>query len=596
MNSELAPQDSYGSVIRSSEWLKTTPFEHTSRNVPHNYFIQRLIQERWLFEGDSLCFPVLLTIAIHYDGREQELLRTFESCILQSALRFNILVVAGDRERLHSACNGIDQRLQQTPFLAVNFKGRIFFSESVDGAKDGTFLGDFLVCIKSGDVFHPSFVTSFYLEVRDSRYPAAVYLWNEMVVAFDPKPKVLRFIRKPDLERYTLFHLNYISYNFAFQTSLLRGFPNFDFVFRKNDGHLFLLFALKSEENRFTTIPQYLFVRDSIHVHQNRDLVEPFLKNYREYFQAFDLTLELIDDPSFYRLVPDKKPDTVSVIIPFRDKPELTCRAVLSVLDQRMDAFVEIILVNNQSRWDSIEHIARFVETHQVEKKIIRFVNYDRPFNHSAECNLGAGEARGDCLVFFNNDAELKSPDALVQMAAWSLLPGIGTVGLHIINGEGATVSAGIAPCLTSSKEFAAIMAECEEEDFSFYNRETWGNSFACAATSRETFDSVGLLDEVNFPVGYNDVDYNMRCRRAGLSNIFLGSLSAVHVPAVSRGASDELYQKILLQRRFPEILSASLYQLEIEKRPLRNDRQKISFKGKLKKLLGKTFQKLAAC
>ena len=36
----------------------------------------------------------------------------------------------------------------------------------------------------------------------------------------------------------------------------------------------------------------------------------------------------------------------------------------------------------------------------------VRFVPYDKPFNFSDKCNLGAEAATGDRLIFFNDDVE----------------------------------------------------------------------------------------------------------------------------------------------------------------------------------------------
>jgi GT2 family glycosyltransferase len=103
---------------------------------------------------------------------------------------------------------------------------------------------------------------------------------------------------------------------------------------------------------------------------------------------------------------------------------------------------------------------------------------------------------------------------------------------------------------------------ESQDIEFANLNRETWGNSFACAAISKEKFEMVGPLDEVDFPNGYNDVDYSMRCRKAGLVNMYLGTVSVYHKPGVSRGRYDEIHQKIILRRKFPEIVSEGLLQL----------------------------------
>jgi hypothetical protein len=60
----------------------------------------------------------------------------------------------------------------------------------------------------------------------------------------------------------------------------------------------------------------------------------------------------------------------------------------------------------------------------------------------------------------------------------------------------------------------------------------------------------------------YNDVQYSARCHRASLVNMYLGTKIVIHSPGTSRGRSDEVYQKILLKRQFPELAHESLFQL----------------------------------
>ena len=41
--------------------------------------------------------------------------------------------------------------------------------------------------------------------------------------------------------------------------------------------------------------------------------------------------------------------------------------------------------------------------------------------------------------------------------------------------------------------------------------------TFACALIDRAVFDAIGGLDEENLPVAFNDTDFCLRAREAGL-------------------------------------------------------------------------------
>ena len=53
-----------------------------------------------------------------------------------------------------------------------------------------------------------------------------------------------------------------------------------------------------------------------------------------------------------------------------------------------------------------------------------RIVPFDRPFNFSAACNAGAAAARGELLLFLNNDIEVIEPDWLDELVRWAERPG----------------------------------------------------------------------------------------------------------------------------------------------------------------------------
>ena len=199
--------DSYEQVLRGSEWLKRMPFEHAVRYIPHDHFLLRLLQERALFIEGSFASIPQVTLVILADNNSIKFQRTLESCLLQSAHCFRILIASHDPEILAQAQFQCQDRLGRSPFLRRDFIDRISYSEFVyDGVKRSAFSGGYLVAVRSGDVLHPSCVASVYLELNRSSGRADVCLWNEMHVAFATDVQVVKFLRKPLFEPYTFFH------------------------------------------------------------------------------------------------------------------------------------------------------------------------------------------------------------------------------------------------------------------------------------------------------------------------------------------------------------------------------------------------------
>ena len=58
----------------------------------------------------------------------------------------------------------------------------------------------------------------------------------------------------------------------------------------------------------------------------------------------------------------------------------------------------------------------------------------------------------------------------------------------------------------------------------------------ACLMIEKEIYEEVGGMDEVNFKVAYNDVDFCLRVLEAGYRNIFTPYAEMYHHESVSRG------------------------------------------------------------
>ena len=96
----------------------------------------------------------------------------------------------------------------------------------------------------------------------------------------------------------------------------------------------------------------------------------------------------------------------VSIVIPFKDRPELLRNCLCSLRLSTYRRF-EVILVNNGSEEPRTQRYLWHLEG----RRSLRLVDCPGPFNFSRLCNEGARRATGDHLLFLNNDTEVLTPD-----------------------------------------------------------------------------------------------------------------------------------------------------------------------------------------
>lgn len=257
------------------------------------------------------------------------------------------------------------------------------------------------------------------------------------------------------------------------------------------------------------------------------------------------------------RVAPAEPAASVSVVLMYRDRPELTIEAVRSVLAQRFNGVIELVLVDNNSTESTMRMLDAELDGLDERVRVIRLFA-PGAFNHSAQAALAADAASGEVLLWLNNDARLLQPDAIDQLARWARLPRVASVGVAMVDATGAVVGGGMRARRLPGAEFNSPVEEASGADAA-HARETIGNTFACAAVSAAAWRALGGLDAARFPAGYNDVDYCLRAVAQGWTHINLGHVHVHHAVGASRAKQDEIQQKAWLRMQHPWTLLHAL-------------------------------------
>jgi GT2 family glycosyltransferase len=251
---------------------------------------------------------------------------------------------------------------------------------------------------------------------------------------------------------------------------------------------------------------------------------------------------EVLDEklPFFFR-VKRKIKDTplVSIVIPFRDKPDLLATCVNSILDHSTWENYEIIAISNNSRSSET-----FSLIHQLEQKSPRFrcIEFNEEFNFSRVVNFGVTQSNGEYLIILNNDVEVISWDWIESLLEHAQRKEVGAVGAKLLYPNNTIQHAGIIIGLGGYAGHAHKQLPINYPGYFNLLHKIHNVSAvtgACFMISREKYDSINGFDEVNFKIAYNDVDFCLRLREKGLLNVFTPYAELYHYESISRGYED---------------------------------------------------------
>jgi GT2 family glycosyltransferase len=248
----------------------------------------------------------------------------------------------------------------------------------------------------------------------------------------------------------------------------------------------------------------------------------------------------------------------VSIIIPFKDKPELLYACVDSILQKTTYRSFEIILVSNNS---SDEVVANVRDRYSTQDTIQLYV-YNIPFNYAAINNWAVSHTVGTYIVFLNNDTELISPNWLESLLSYAKLTEVGAVGVRLYYPDDTIQHAGIHIDPSHEVVHTALGWTKEEMRTSGIDigvRECSAVTAACLMIKKNVFIDAGMFDEKRFPVDYNDVDLCFRLRSIGYRIMYIPSVELYHYESISRG---KWSQMTLAQRQTSHIAKHMMWRL----------------------------------
>lgn len=228
---------------------------------------------------------------------------------------------------------------------------------------------------------------------------------------------------------------------------------------------------------------------------------------------------------------------TVSIIIPTRDRVDLLRPCVESIL-RSATAYpgdLELLIVDN----DSAEEATRDYFAGLANRPQVRIIPAPGPFNWSAINNAAAGKARGEVLIFLNNDTVVLTDDWCVELAANVMRNDVGAAGARLLYAKGTIQHGGVVLGIEGVADHEAVGEVPQLGGYfgrSHLLRTAAAVTGACLATRRSLFEQVGGFDEAGLKVEFNDVDYCLKLRQAGYRVVYNPFAVLYHFESESRG------------------------------------------------------------
>jgi len=488
-------------------------------------------------------YSPLISIAVPAYQTPVEFLRQMiESLIVQTYSNWELCIVnaSPDNEEMQKVLAEYSAGDSRVRFC--NLKENLGIAENTNRAF-AMAKGEFVGLLDHDDLLAPNALYEIVKILQDHPQADALYTDEDKVTTeldehFQPH-------LKPDFNLDLLRSNNYICHFFVVRKSIVEkaggfrkefdGAQDYDFIFRctENAGEVL-------------HVPEILY---HWRTHKASTADNPASKMYA--FEAGKRAIEAhlertgtkgevshTQDLGFYRVkYPVQRKPLVSVIIPNKDEKE-TLQTCLEMLEKNTGyQNFEIIIVENNSTTDEI---FRYYKELSRNRKI-HLLRWEKEFNYSAINNFAAAHAKGEYLLFLNNDVKSINPDWLEEMLGVCQRPEVGGVGAKLIYPDNTIQHAG---CVIGMGGIAGHMFVDMPADRTGYLhkasllQDMSAVTAACLLMKKEVFEQAGGFTE-ELAVAFNDVDLCLKVRKNGYLIVYDPYAKLYHMESKTRGAED---------------------------------------------------------
>ena len=219
----------------------------------------------------------------------------------------------------------------------------------------------------------------------------------------------------------------------------------------------------------------------------------------------------------------------VSIIIAVHNQLEVTLACLASILQNTAQTRYEVIIVDDCSE----EPTRRALRTIAG----VRVLRNNTNLGFLLSSNKGAAEARGEFLLFLNNDTEVGADWLERMLAVFDQRTDAGIVGAKLIYPDGTLQEAGAIVWRDATGMNYGKHDHADKPEYN-YLREVDYCSGACILIRKRLFNQLGGFDARYAPAYYEDTDLAFAVREAGLKVYYQPRAVITHHEGQSSGRS----------------------------------------------------------
>ncbi len=516
---------------------------------PHSSILPAVTYDDWIKKTESGLWeilprsakkPLISIVVPAYNTPDKYILPLIDSLIGQTYPSWELCLVDGSTN--NERTDALKEYAKQDTRIVYR---RVNENLGISGNSNVGFKmakGLFIGLLDHDDTLSPHALEEVVIAYNNNPKADIIYS-DEDKLSDDGSERLLPFF-KPDWSPDLLLGVNYITHFLVVKQQLVTAVGGLRSEFDGAQDYDFLLRITEKTDN-IVHIPKMLY---HWRMAEGSTAIVPGEKNYaniaghRALAEAVKRrkiaadVVEIPERPTNNRLryqLPKKQPK-VSIIIPFKDKPDLLLACVESIFTKTTYENYELILVSNNSTEPETHEL---LDKYKKDKRCKVYV-WDHPFNYAKINNFGVSKSNGEYIVLLNNDTEVITPEWLDELIGVAIQPGVGAVGPTLLYPDKKNGIQHAGVILGMNTMAGHVFRHRQLEEWTDFGLPSWPRNYlavtaACLAVSRKKYNEVGGLDE-KFIVAGNDIAFCLSLHEAGYRNVYWPFASLYHYESVS--------------------------------------------------------------